>query len=269
MRRRQWIELEDLPWFPKVLRDGGTAFLTLAARLTRQDEAFVELIERTLRHTGGDSVVDLCSGGGGPAVVVSKILARRGFPVRTVLTDLYPNVSALRHAAAATAVEVSLESVNALDVPDGLTGMRTLFNAFHHFTPQDSRAILENAVRRRQPIGVFEAVHRDIPMLLVLALLPLVVLLTVPFWRPFRPAWLFWTWVIPVLPAFILWDGVASWRRIYSLPELRELVDSIEAPEWTWEMGIVPLAHGPGKGTWLVGYPHRSAGEGSQAAAGN
>jgi hypothetical protein len=68
MRRRQLVELEDLPWFPAVLRDGGTAFLDFAERASGNGRKMVAPLERLLDATGQTQLIDLCSGGGGPAV---------------------------------------------------------------------------------------------------------------------------------------------------------------------------------------------------------
>ncbi|MEZ4557181.1 MAG: hypothetical protein R2854_12160 [Caldilineaceae bacterium] len=37
-----------------------------------------------------------------------------------------------------------------MSVPPELTGFRTLFTAFHHFTPADAMLILHDAVARRR-----------------------------------------------------------------------------------------------------------------------
>jgi hypothetical protein len=100
---------------------------------------------------------------------------------------------------------------------------------------------LADAVAQRQPIAVFEVVSRELPMLLGLLLTPLTVTLSMPFWRPFRWAWVLWTWLIPVMQLFVLWDGLVSWLRIYSVPELRALVAELDAPGWVWEIGTIQL----------------------------
>ncbi len=63
-------------------------------------------------------------------------------------------------------------------------GFRTLFNSFHHFTPDDARAILRGAVGARQPIAVFEIPERKLSVVLSTLLAPFMVLLATPFIRP-------------------------------------------------------------------------------------
>lgn len=257
MSRMQLVELEDLPWFPRVLRDGGTAFLEFAEKLSGHGRMLVGPLERALDATGETRLVDLCSGGGGPAAVIADELAKRGRKVTVTLTDLYPNTHAFEHAARNSqgAVTGRAEPVDATAVPADLQGFRTIWNAFHHFPPELARKVLADAVAQRQPIGVFEVVSRELPMLLGLLLTPITVTLSLPFWRPFRWPWLVWTWLLPVMQPFVLWDGIVSWLRIYSTDELNALVADLDAPDWVWEIGAIKLGNAPLHGTYLVGYP--------------
>ena len=259
--RMQLVELEDLPWFPRILRDGGTAFLEFAERSSGHGRMLVPPLVRALEATGQTHIVDLCSGGGGPAATVADELAKLGRDVTVTLTDRYPNAHAFEHAAKSGAGKVTgrLEAVDATHVPADLRGVRTVFNAFHHFPPELARKILADAVAQRQPIGVFEVVSRELPMLLGLLLTPLTVTLSMPLWRPFRWPWVLWTWAIPVMQLFVLWDGLVSWLRIYSEAELRALVADIPTPgDWVWDIGRIKLSNAPLHGTYLVGYPKRS-----------
>jgi SAM-dependent methyltransferase len=256
MKRLQLIELEDLPWFPGGLRDGGTAFLELAERMSGHGRRLVGPLVRALEATGETRIVDLCSGGGGPAATIADELARRGLHVSVTLTDLYPNLPAFARAARNSGGRVvgRAEPVDATAVPAELEGFRTIFNAFHHFPPTLAKKVLRDAVAQRRPIGVFEVVSRQPAMLLPLLLLPITVTLTLPFWRPFRWPWLLLA-VVPLLQLFVWWDGLVSWLRVYSVEELRALVAEIDAPDWVWDIGTVPLGKGPLHGTYLVGYP--------------
>jgi len=256
----QLVELEDLPWFPAVLRDGGTAFLELAERLSGHGRGMVAPLERALDATGHTELLDLCSGGGGPAATIADELKKRGRDVRVTLTDLHPNVEAFAHAARLGSGRVvgRVEPLDASAVPPEIDGVRTVFNAFHHLPPELARKVLADAVTHGKPIAVFEVVSRELPMLLGLLFTPLTVTLTMPLWRPFRWPWILWTWVVPVIQPFVLWDGLVSWLRVYGVDELRELVADIPVPEgWVWDIGTVQHGGAPIHGTYLVGYKPR------------
>lgn len=254
MKRMHLVELEDLPWFPAVLRDGGTAYLEFAVRSSGHAKALIPTVLRGLAAASATRMIDLCSGGGGPVRLVTDALPT---PIDVVLTDLYPNPAAFAHAAEGSKarIEGRTQPVDATDVPQDLVGFRTIFNAFHHFRPEVARKVLADAVAKRQPIGVFEVVSREPLMLLAMLLTPLSVTLSMPGWRPFRWQWVLWTWLIPLMQPFVLWDGLVSWLRIYSVEELRELVAGIDSPDWEWEIGTIKLGSAPAHATYLLGRP--------------
>ena len=269
MGRLHLVEIEDLPWCPRVLRDGGTAFLEFAERVSGHGRMLLGPLERALDATGETRIVDLCSGGGGPASMMADELGKRGRKVTVTLTDLYPNLPAFERAARASGgvLETCTEPVDATAVTPELAGARTIFNAFHHFKPEQARKVLADAVAHRQPIGVFEVVSRELPMLFGVLLTPLVVTLSLPLWRPFRWVWLPLTWLLPIMQLFVLWDGVVSWLRIYGEDELRALVAEIETPDdWVWDIGRIKLGNAPIHGTYLVGYPAANSGHGQRRA---
>ena len=183
MRRLPLVELEDLPWFPAILRDGGTAFLEFAARITGHSRGFLVPLERLIDATGETRIVDLCSGGGGPAAGLMQEMALRGRAVTVTLTDLYPNLPAFAHLAQAHHGRIigHADPIDATAVPATLVGVRTLFNGFHHLRPELARRVLADAARQRQAIGVFEIVSREWPMLLGILFTPVLVTLGLPF----------------------------------------------------------------------------------------
>jgi len=201
--------------------------------------------------------VDLCSGGGGPWLWLHPLLARKGLSTSVCLTDKYPNLEAFEKWSRMTdqAIGFHAGSVDATRVPDELVGFRTMFTAFHHFKPEHASAVLADAVRHRRSIGVFEATHRSALALLLMLSTPLVVLLCTPFIRPFRWSRLLWTYLVPVLPLVILFDGLVSCLRSYSVVELRELTEGLKTNDYHWEIGTVQNKWVPIPVTYLVGMP--------------
>jgi hypothetical protein len=170
------------------------------------------------------------------------------------LTDLYPNRAAFARAAAATdgAVAGWDAPVDARAVPPELTGVRTVFDALHHFRPADARALLADAQARRQPIVVVEGTRRRLSSLLGMLLVPLFVLLLTPRIRPFSWTRLLFTYVVPLVPLLVLWDGVVSCLRSYRLAELRALTAGLDAG-YRWEAGEYKVRGAAV--TFLVGQP--------------
>jgi hypothetical protein len=151
-------------------------------------------------------------------------------------------------------VEYLDTSVDAMHTPAHLRGMRTLFNALHHFHPEQARAVLADAQARGVPIAVFEIVERSPRGLFATLFIPLLVLLFTPFIRPLTPLRLLATYVVPVVPLAIWWDGLVSHLRAHRPEELRRMTDSLAREGYTWEVGQARL---PGKPpmTYVLGMP--------------
>jgi hypothetical protein len=257
MRRRQLVELEDLSWCPRAVRDGGTDWLAFMANASNVFAAVAPKIRAAMEATGTDAVIDLCSGGGGPWLTLRRELARTG-PARVILSDLYPNIAALNETRARSGdrLEFSDTPVDAANVPKELDGVRTMFNAFHHFPPDAARAILADAVAKRRAIAIFEGTNRRAIGLIAMPLqMPLLLVLT-PFVRPFRWSRLLLTYLIPLIPLIILFDGTVSFLRLYREEDLRELVAGIPGQEgFDWDIGSTRMGSMPVSLRHLVGIP--------------
>ena len=257
MRRRQLVELEDLAWFPSVVRDGGTDWLAFMATHTGMFAGAAPHIRRAMQVTATNEVLDLCSGGGGPWLTLGPELRKSG-PVCVELSDLYPNISAWRDLSARVdgGLRFRSDSVDATNVPASARGVRTMFNAFHHFPPEVARAILGDAVRKRRAIAIFEGVsHRWAGLAAMPLQLPAVLLLT-PFVRPLRWSRLLLTYGLPLIPFLLLFDGTMSMLRLYLEDDLRELLATVaDAESFEWDVGVTPTGPLPFGALHLIGVP--------------
>ena len=260
MPRIHAFEFEDQAWFPALLRDAGTAYLRLAANLAGQPGYMLPKLAQLLRATGVRRLVDLCSGGGGPVPALVEQLNDEGLEATALLTDRYPNVEALGAVAQASGgrLEVHEEPVDATRGPGPLRGCRILCNALHHFRPADARRILQGAVDARQPIVVFEVAERSVPFLVGILFAPISFALACPFLRPFDWRWIVFTYLVPLIPLFVLWDGFVSGLRVYSPKELDALLAGIEGEAFAWETGRVKMGRHPAHVTYLLGWPKDS-----------
>src|SRR5437870_2203317 len=124
MRRFQFFELEDLPWFPPAIRDLATDYLHFMARRFNLHRPVVTLLRWALEQSSLTRVVDLCSGGGGPVLAVYEDLRASGIDVQFTLTDKYPNRTAFRRLAELhpSGMTYVAHSVDAAKVPPELVG---------------------------------------------------------------------------------------------------------------------------------------------------
>jgi hypothetical protein len=253
--RFQLFEFHELPWFPAILRRGVTESLRLLAGQTEVQRAVAPLLARTMEQSGCTEILDLCSGSCAPILSVLPALTRGQASLSVTVSDLYPD----RHAFDA-AVSQGEGRVRALDrpldarhVPQELRGMRTMFNAFHHFGPNEARLILEDAYRQRVPIAVMEITNRSWAR--VLNAFPgslLIACAAGVFSR--SPKVVALSFVLPLIPLSFAWDGLVSCLRSYSARELRTLVEGLDEG-YSWETGQLETKLRSVKLSYLVGQP--------------
>ncbi len=73
--------------------------------------------------------------------------------------------------------------------------------------------------------------------------------------RPLNIKQLFWTYVIPVLPCLLAWDGAVSNARTYSKEDLEELLAEFPSEEYEWEIGRVKPRGLPIPMLYILGLP--------------
>jgi hypothetical protein len=261
VRRIQFIEIHEQPWFPSFLRDGVTDALQFGFNLFKTYGSIAPRLQSIIDSEGSGSIVDLCSGGGGPWLDLSRKLHGKDSGLQIWLTDKYPNHAALKNVEGSSENRISYypEPVDVTNVPRELKGLRTMFTSFHHFAPDTARAILQNAVDARSSICVFEISRRSVSTIALTLAFVFALGVGTPWIRPFRWSRLFWTYVVPVIPGVLLFDGVVSCLRTYSPKELREIVDSLDAADYQWDIdmersGRVPV-------TFLIGRPREQSPE--------
>ena len=261
MRRIQFIELHEQPWFPSTLRNEITDALQCGSEILKAYAPISRLLQRALVSAESHSIVDVCSGSGGPWLNLSQELGEGGRGYRIWLTDKYPNLAAFEKikAASANGIDFYPSSVDAMKVPDELSGFRTMFSAFHHFPPVQCRAILQSAVDAREGIGIFEITSRSAAAVGMMFLWFLTPFAFTPFLRPFRWSRMFYTYLLPLIPLVLLMDGVISCFRTYQTQELRELIDGLEASGYKWEIGESSGAIAGLPITYLLGWPRDTA----------
>lgn len=251
MWRLHLFEFGDQQWLPRVLRDAERAYMATSYRLLPLPALWAERISTVLDPGKVAELLDLCSGSGGPMPLILEELESRGYRAHATLTDLYPNPQFTAHPK----LSWLPEPVDATQVPARLDGVRTMFSAFHHFRPDKAKAILKDAFERRRAICIFESGSPTLLAAGAMVGVPVAVLALIPFARPFRWAYLLFTYLIPVLPLIVLWDGMVSLLRVYSLEHMQEFTNDLRAPDYAWEIGHINLRGIPSGLPYLIGRP--------------
>ncbi len=245
-----------MSWFPASVRRGMTDFLRFMASRFRVYDTVIPVLVRGLRKSKDATIVDLCSGSGGPLLAMhAGIEAQYHGPVTVILSDRFPPAKSCAPVTSTGQGPVSwrYSHVDAADAQFGEPCMRTLFSSFHHFRPAQARAILRDAADNRQPVLVVEATERSLAALACMVFIGVVVLVLTPMSRPFRWSTFIWTYLVPAIPVCITWDALVSVLRSYSVSELIQLGREA-APEYRWEAARIALK-GSARILYLLGTP--------------
>lgn len=247
------FEWEDFSWFPKGLRDPMTDFLEFISHKSQMFQVVAPIIGQYMTHRKCKQITDLASGGGGPWRQLIPSLEELHPQFKVLLTDKYPNLKAFDKLASEfpNHVEYSREPVDLLNYKDTTNSLQTQFLSLHHFRPTQVEAIFRNAATHNQSILIVEGQERNLLSLIAMLFSPINVLIMTPFIRPVTAGRIVFTYLIPLLPLLVLWDGVVSVLRTYKKSELENLAQKAD-PE-----GMLKWTYGRGKGLvgvhWFIG----------------
>ena len=258
--------------FPSFFRTKVQAVLTLLWTLHLpiiQPASPSTLVARTLRHILGKNIrsytfVDFCSGAGGPTPeienVVNADLRVRGNQrngdvadargVDFVMTDIFPHLAAWQAAAKRSEnLHYVSAPVDASDSPQNLLALANapaqdkkkifrLFSlAFHHFDDPLAAKILRNTLSTSSGFAILELQSRSLGSLFTVLLIG--PLLWLGSWYWFWGQWshLFFTYVMPIVPAVVVFDGIISSLRTRTPEEVLGLLTGEEEGMACWAGG--------------------------------
>lgn len=219
----------------------------------------LNLVINALKATKDTQIIDLCSGNSGPWLHLKKELEEQYTKnIDVVLTDIFPSTLLIEKTQGLNDFTYIKEPVDARHVPKELTGTRTIFNGFHHFKPNDAQEIINNSVKNKQALIIFELLSRNWNDIIIVSLFtPLYTLLTLPFLMKISFKNLFFTYIIPIFPIVFTWDTVVSHFRCYTEEELESMIKKADKKnEYIWKIGNYRAGNFPV--TYFVAYPKKS-----------
>lgn len=225
MKRKQAPQITNAKWFPEFLTRCVYEFMTWFVNKVNAAKPFVPVIEEGLQHA--DRIV----------VVHKKCGA--GFETVDHLID----------------GKIKRVKVDADHFEANENGLYLSVNSFHQFTVREAKQILFEVSQKRQPIVVVEGNNDSLWQVFgMTVIVPLTVILTAPFVKPFRLERLVFTYLIPVLPFVTFLDGFLALFKLYAPKDLDELTASLHAENYYWRSGKMDNGRG-GKIIYLIGYP--------------
>ena len=234
--------------------------------------------------------VDFCAGAGGPTPFIEQDLnlrlraSLRSEDLRNrtssnkchgkgtengvdfVLTDIAPHLDAWEQVVKksdnlhfiSTPVDAANVPSDLLQfLPDGERGGKVfrLFNlAFHHFDDPLAKRILYNSITTSDGFGIFELQARTFSSLLTISLIWPLMLLITPFYFWRSPGHLFFTYVVPIVPFVLVFDGYVSSLRTRTTQEILGMIgDKDVVKDWKFRSGSECHTYPTGEMTWFIG----------------
>ncbi|KAF1345473.1 hypothetical protein BDV97DRAFT_361171 [Delphinella strobiligena] len=251
----EWCDLAITPSFIKhrcqsMLTAQWTHRLPLL-QTTSPAELAADVISRALDEVSDINdekytVIDFCSGAGGPIPIIEKSVnrfraAQNAFPIPFRVSDIHPyidnwltissrsaNLSFLPQPVDATRAPATVISKTSArcPFPSSHTKIFHLFClSFHHFGDEDAGEIVRNMLETSDGFAVVELQDRCVGTLLLMMGEGLLLMLLTGFWFPHDWLHLAFTYWIPVLPFVQMWDGLVSCLRTRTFVEMLRLVE--------------------------------------------
>jgi hypothetical protein len=225
MKRKQMPQFTNTSWFPTFLTRCIYEFMTWFVGKVNAAKPFIPVIEEGLQHANR-------------IVVINK---KCGAGFETVAHLIDGNINN---------VKVDADNFEANE-----DGLYISVNSFHQFTAKEAKEILYKVSKKRQPIVIVEGNNDSLWQVFgMTVIVPLTVIITAPFVKPFRIERLIFTYLIPVLPLVTFLDGFIALFKLYAPKDLDELTASINVENYYWRSGKMDNGRG-GKIIYLIGYP--------------
>lgn len=225
MKRKQVPQITNASWFPDFLTRCVHEFMTWFVNKVNAAKPFTPVIEEGMQHADKIVVIDKRCGAGFETV-------------DRLLDDKIVRVF------------VDAENFKASE-----EGLYLSVNSFHQFSVDEARNILKQISHNRHPLVIVEGNNDSLWQVFgMTVIVPLTVLLTAPFVKPFRFERLIFTYLIPVLPFVTFFDGFMALFKLYAPKDLDELTTSINTEGYYWRSGKLDNGRG-GKIIYLIGYP--------------
>ena len=225
MKRKQVPQITNSKWFPAFLTRCIHEFMTWFIHKTRAAKPFMPVVTEGLEHSDRIVVIEKKGGAG-----FSTLIPFLDDSIETIHVDAH-NFKAEE------------------------SGLYLCVNSFHQNNPAKAKKILQEVAAARQPIAVVEGNNDSLWQVFgMTVIVPLTVLLTTPFVKPFRIERLLFTYLIPILPIVTFVDGFLALFKLYAPNDLDELTASINEKNYTWRSGKLDNGRG-GKIIYLLGWP--------------
>lgn len=225
MKRKQITQIINVGWFPKFLKTLIAEFLSWFVVKVNATKPFIPVIEDVLNKTNHNRIINI------------------EFDVGAGIETVKPFLKD----------DVTVDSIHITNFNTSEKGVYLFVNSFHQLNSEKAKKILQDIVDSGNPVVVVEGNNDSLWQIVGMTVfVPLTVLLTAFFVKPFRISRVIFTYLIPILPIIIVIDGCIALLKLYNPTDLLELTSSLERNNYEWKAGKNDNGRG-GKIMYLTG----------------
>lgn len=226
MRRKQITQLINTKWCPRPVKKLCAEFLSWFVVKVNATKPFIPVVENALIESKINNIINL------------------EFDLGAGIETVKPFLN--QHLAI---ISIPLSEINTQQQ----RGMYLFVNSFHQLSTISAKKTLAEIAKSRNPVVVVEGNNDSLWQLVGMTIfLPVTVILSAPFVKPFRWSRILFTYIIPVLPVIMVIDGCIGLLKLYNPKDLNELTSSIKVPDYKWTTGKKDNGRG-GKIIYLTG----------------
>ena len=225
MKRNQITQIINTTWCPSLIKNRIIEFLNWFVIKVNATKPFVPVIEEVLDSTNTKKIINIDLNVGAGIETVAPFIKK----------------------------EIEINSIPITDFNVKQNGLYLFANSFHQLPIEQAKEKLKKIAESGNPVVVVEGNNDSLWQIVGMTFfVPLSVLLTTPFVKPFHFSRLIFTYLIPILPIFIVIDGCLALLKLYNPKDLKELTTDINIPHYEWKMGKNDNGRG-GKIIYLTG----------------
>ena len=225
MRRTQITQIINTRWCPEIFKRLIAEFLDWFVVKINGTKPFIPVIEGVQNQMGSHPIINVDFNLGAGIKTVAPFF-NKPFEILSVPIDSF-NTSRL--------------------------GTYLFVNSFHQLSELQARRILKDITNSKNPVIIVEGNNDSLWQIVgMMVFVPLTILLSAPFVRPFRWSRLLFTYLTPILPLFTVIDGCIALLKLYNPDDLKELTSTLADANYEWNIGKNDNGRG-GKIIYLTG----------------
>jgi hypothetical protein len=210
MRRKQVTQFINTTWFPKHLKLLIAEFLTWFVLKTNASKPFMPLINQMLEENKTNTIINI------------------DIPIGAGIDTVTPFLDK----------KIKVRNLTLAEFNTQQSGLYLFVNAFHQLPPQKAQQIVAQIAKSKNPLIIVEGNNDSLWQIVGMTFfVPLTVILTAFFVKPFRFTRIIFTYLLPILPIALVIDGCLALLKLYNPKDLLTLSKNIELENHQWEAG--------------------------------